>query len=98
MPVDYLKIDGMFVKNMVDDPIDHAMVKSINEIGHVMGMKTIAEFVENDEIKGMLREIGVDYAQGPGIGKPQPFTDIPGLSIHDKSDNIFPLGKKSTSI
>ena len=98
LPVDYLKIDGMFVKDMVDDPIDHAMVKSINEIGHVMGMKTIAEFVENDEIKGMLREIGVDYAQGNAIGKPQPITEIPGLLIHHKSDNIFPLGKKSTSI
>ncbi|MFT5134866.1 MAG: EAL domain-containing protein (putative c-di-GMP-specific phosphodiesterase class I), partial [Gammaproteobacteria bacterium] len=64
LPVDYLKIDGMFIKNIVDDPIDRAMVKSINEIGHVMGMQTIAEFVENDEIKGMLREIGVNYAQG----------------------------------
>ena len=76
LPVDYLKIDGMFVKDMVDDPIDHAMVKSINEIGHVMGMKTIAEFVENDAIKSKLAEIGVDYAQGYGIQKPQPFTDI----------------------
>jgi diguanylate cyclase (GGDEF)-like protein len=76
LPVDYLKIDGMFVKDMVDDPIDHAMVKSINEIGHVMGMKTIAEFVENDVIKGMLKEIGVNYAQGYGIGKPQPFPEL----------------------
>ncbi|MFT5349493.1 MAG: EAL domain-containing protein (putative c-di-GMP-specific phosphodiesterase class I), partial [Gammaproteobacteria bacterium] len=76
LPVDYLKIDGMFVKDIVDDPIDHAMVKSINEIGHVMGMKTIAEFVENDVIKGMLKEIGVDYAQGYGIGKPQPFDEL----------------------
>jgi diguanylate cyclase (GGDEF)-like protein/PAS domain S-box-containing protein len=72
LPVDYLKIDGMFVKDIVDDPIDHAMVKSINEIGHVMGMKTIAEFVENDMIKGMLKEIGVDYVQGYGVGKPEP--------------------------
>jgi diguanylate cyclase (GGDEF)-like protein/PAS domain S-box-containing protein len=76
LPVDYLKIDGMFVKDIVDDPIDHAMVKSINEIGQVMGMKTIAEFMENDEIKGMLQEIGVNYAQGYGIGKPQPFDDL----------------------
>ncbi len=76
LPVDYLKIDGMFVKDIVDDPIDHAMVKSINEIGHVMGMQTIAEFVENDEIKGMLREIGVNYAQGYGIHKPQPFSEL----------------------
>jgi diguanylate cyclase (GGDEF)-like protein/PAS domain S-box-containing protein len=76
MPVDYLKIDGMFVKDIFDDPIDHAMVKSINEIGHVMGMETIAEFVENDVIKGMLKEIGVNYAQGYGIEKPQPFDEL----------------------
>jgi EAL domain-containing protein (putative c-di-GMP-specific phosphodiesterase class I) len=76
LPVDYLKIDGMFVKDMINDPIDHAMVKSINEIGHIMGMKTIAEFVENDEIKGMLREIGVNYAQGYGIGKPRQFQGV----------------------
>ena len=76
LPVDYLKIDGMFVKDIVDDPIDRAMVKSINEIGHVMGMQTIAEFVENDVIKGMLKEIGVNYAQGYGIGKPQPLYEL----------------------
>ena len=73
MPTDYLKIDGAFVKNIVNDPIDRAMVKSINEIGHVMGMLTIAEFVENDEIKEVLKEIGVDCAQGFGLGKPEPF-------------------------
>jgi len=72
LPVDYLKIDGVFVKDIADNAIDHAMVKSINEIGHVMGMKTIAEFVENDVIKGMLKEIGIDYVQGYGIGKPKP--------------------------
>ena len=76
LPVDYLKIDGMFVKNIVDDPIDHAMVKSINEIGHVMGMQTIAEFVENDVIKGMLKEIGVNYGQGFGIGEPLPLDEL----------------------
>jgi diguanylate cyclase (GGDEF)-like protein/PAS domain S-box-containing protein len=76
LPVDYLKIDGMFVKDIVDDPIDYAMVKSINEIGHVMGMKTIAEFVENDKIKNMLKELDVDYVQGYGIGKPIPLTDL----------------------
>ncbi|MFT5503309.1 MAG: diguanylate cyclase (GGDEF)-like protein/PAS domain S-box-containing protein [Gammaproteobacteria bacterium] len=76
LPVDYLKIDGMFVKDMIDDPIDYAMVKSINEIGHVMGMKTIAEFVETEEIKNKLIEIGVDCAQGYGIGKPEPFTQL----------------------
>jgi len=76
LPVDYLKIDGMFVKGIVHDPIDHAMVKSINEIGQIMGMKTIAEFVENEKIKGVLQEIGVDYVQGYGIGKPMPFEHL----------------------
>ena len=76
LAVDFLKIDGIFVKNIIDDPIDRAMVKSINEIGHVMGMETIAEFVENDEIKGMLREIGVNFAQGYGIAKPIPFEEL----------------------
>ncbi|MGH8548299.1 MAG: EAL domain-containing protein [Methylococcales bacterium] len=78
LPVDYLKIDGMFVRDIVNDPIDYAMVKAINEIGKVMGMQTIAEFVENDEIKGMLKAIGVDYAQGYGIGKPQPLEELLG--------------------
>jgi diguanylate cyclase (GGDEF)-like protein len=76
LQVDYLKIDGIFVKDIADDPIDHAMVKSINDIGHVMGMKTIAEFVESNKIKGMLRKLGVDYAQGYEIGRPQPFEEI----------------------
>jgi len=76
LQVDYLKIDGIFVKDIADDPIDHAMVKSINEIGHVMGMKTIAEFVESKKIKDLLKELGVDYAQGYEIGRPQPFEEI----------------------
>lgn len=70
LPVDFLKIDGTFVKDMVDDPIDFAMVKSINDVGHVMGKQIIAEFVESDEILDKLREIGVDYAQGFGIARP----------------------------
>lgn len=81
MKVDYLKIDGMFIKDIVVDPIDYAMVKSINEIGHVMGMQTIAEFVEDDEIKGMLKGIGVDYAQGYGVGKPCPFNELLAQSV-----------------
>jgi diguanylate cyclase (GGDEF)-like protein/PAS domain S-box-containing protein len=76
LPVDYLKIDGMFVKDIVKDPIDFAMVKSINEVGQVMGMKTIAEFVENDEIKMKLKTIGVDFGQGYGLGRPKPIEDL----------------------
>ena len=52
------------------DPLDLAMVKSINDIGHVMGKKTIAEFVENQSILDIMEEIGIDYAQGYGIAKP----------------------------
>ena len=76
LPVDFLKIDGMFVKDIVDDPIDLAMVKSINDMGHVMGKQTIAEFVETDVILEKLREIGVDYAQGYGIGRPRPLEEM----------------------
>jgi EAL domain-containing protein (putative c-di-GMP-specific phosphodiesterase class I) len=75
LPVDFLKIDGQFVKDIVDDPIDAAMVKSINEIGHVMGIRTIAEFVENDAILNKLKEIGVDFAQGYGISRPEPLIE-----------------------
>lgn len=74
LPVDYLKIDGLFVKDILVDPIDLAMVKSINDIGHVMGKKTIAEFVESQAILEKLREVGVDYAQGYGIEKPKLLT------------------------
>lgn len=82
LPVDYLKIDGMFVKEIVDDSVDYAMVKSINEIGHIMGMQTIAEFVESDTIKHMLKEIGVDYAQGYGISKPLAFEEVVKLEVN----------------
>jgi diguanylate cyclase (GGDEF)-like protein len=70
-PVDFLKIDGAFVKDIINDPVDLAIVKSINEVGHVVGKQTIAEFVENAAILDKLRKIGVDYAQGHGIGRPQ---------------------------
>ncbi|MDE2304179.1 MAG: EAL domain-containing protein [Gammaproteobacteria bacterium] len=70
-PVDFLKIDGSFVKEILHDPIDREMVRSINEIGHLTGKQTIAEFAENAEIINMLRTLGVDYAQGYGISQPQ---------------------------
>jgi diguanylate cyclase (GGDEF)-like protein/PAS domain S-box-containing protein len=73
LDVDFLKIDGMFVKAIVNNKVDRAMVESINNVGHVMGLHTIAEFAENDEIINMLREIGVDYAQGYGVAKPELF-------------------------
>jgi diguanylate cyclase (GGDEF)-like protein/PAS domain S-box-containing protein len=75
-PVDFLKIDGSFVKEILNDPIDREMVRSINEIGHLTGKQTIAEFAENVEIINMLRSLGVDYAQGYGIASPQRIVKI----------------------
>ena len=72
LPVDFLKIDGMFIRDIHEDPIHLAMVQSINEVGHLMGMETVAEFVECDAIIKVLREVGVDYAQGYGICPPRP--------------------------
>ncbi len=73
LPVDYLKIDGAFVRSMQHDRIDYAMVKSINDIGHAMGKKTIAEYVENATIVQQLRTLGVDFAQGYEIARPEMF-------------------------
>ncbi len=70
-PVDFLKIDGSFVKEILHDPIDREMVRSINEIGHLTGKRTIAEFAENTEIITMLRGMGIDYAQGYGVSEPK---------------------------
>lgn len=72
LPVNFLKIDGSFIKDILDDPIDRAMVKSINEIGHIMGLQTIAEYVENDAIKNELILMQIDFLQGYGIARPEP--------------------------
>ena len=70
LPVDFLKIDGLFVRDILHDPINFELVKSINDIGHVTGKKTIAEFVEDRETMEALKGIGIDYAQGYAIGMP----------------------------
>lgn len=72
LDVDYLKIDGSFVKNMLEDEKDYTLVKSINQIGKEMGIKTIAEFVENEELRKRLVALNVDYVQGYGIARPVP--------------------------
>ncbi|HEY9634250.1 MAG TPA: EAL domain-containing protein [Coleofasciculaceae cyanobacterium] len=84
LPVDYLKIDGGFVKQIVSEPIDLAIVEAINHIGHVMGIQTIAEFVENETILDKVTAIGVDYAQGYSIAKPRPlaFNDRLPITAH----------------
>jgi len=71
IPVDYLKIDGAFVNDIDTNRINRAMVKSINEISHTMGMKTICEFVENEEVETILKELHVDYAQGHYYAEPE---------------------------
>ena len=82
LPVDLVKIDGSFVKEMATNPTDRAMVEAINHIGQVMGKRTIAEFVENDQTLAQLREIGVDFAQGYGVAKPKPFPSARPLDTH----------------
>ncbi len=75
LPVDFLKIDGAIIRDMVVDETSAAMVVAINQVGHTMNLRTIAEYVENDAIKKQLTEIGVDYAQGFAIGEPELFID-----------------------
>ncbi|KQQ56895.1 PAS domain S-box protein [Pseudomonas sp. Leaf127] len=74
LPVDFLKIDGSFVKDMLDNTVNRSMVEVINHIGHVMGKRTIAEYVETPLIEEVLREMGVDFAQGYLIGRPELLT------------------------
>ncbi len=75
LQVDFLKIDGFFVKDIENNQVDLAMVKSINDIGHVMGKKTIAEFVECETVLKTLQALKVDYAQGYHTGKPKPIEE-----------------------
>ncbi len=71
LPVDYLKIDGSFVRNIVTDPIDRAMADTINRVGHIMGLQTVGEFAESAAVINELRALGVDFAQGYGVQRPQ---------------------------
>ena len=94
LPVDYLKIAGNFVQDIVRDPVDHAMVDAINQIGHIMGLITIAESVESEEIMLKIRESGIDYGQGYWIGEPKPFAEV--LAEHytrSRGENIQPLNR-----
>jgi diguanylate cyclase (GGDEF)-like protein/PAS domain S-box-containing protein len=73
--VDYVKLDGSLVRDVATSRVSQAMVHAVNYVAHVMGMKSIAEFVESEDIMAALRKLSVDYAQGYAIGKPQPFID-----------------------
>ena len=81
LPVDFLKIDGSFVKDIADDPMDLAMVQAIHAIGHVMGLKTIAEYVASEAIAQKLRDIGVDYGQGYHLGMPRPLAELGSVRL-----------------
>ena len=74
LPVDFLKIDGVFIRDIANNAINRAMVKAINEVGHVMGICTVAEYVEDDLTLAVVRELGVDYAQGYAVGQLRPLT------------------------
>ena len=87
LPVDYVKIDGRFVKNMANSRVDQAMVKAMNEIAHALGKQTIAEFVENEECFRLLAEYGVDYGQGYHLGRPD--ITLPCQAIVDHTGNAI---------
>ena len=76
LPVDYLKIDGVFVRGIVDDPVSRTLVGNISDIGHLLGKITIAEYAEDEGTIEQLRELGVDYAQGHGISRPIPLDQM----------------------
>ena len=81
LPVDYLKIDGIFIQELANNRIDQAMVASINNIGHIMGLKTIAEFVEDAATLNILRQIGVDYVQGYYLSRPEPMESLTSVRV-----------------
>lgn len=76
LEVDFIKIDGSFVRSMMEDEIDSSIVEAVNNIGHIAGIQTIAEFVENEAILQKLTTLGVDFAQGWAIERPQPFSKL----------------------
>ena len=79
LPVDYLKIDGSFIRRLDQDTLSLAIVNSINDIGHQIGLRTIAEHVENESVLAKVRSAGVDYAQGYGIGRARPLAELAAL-------------------
>jgi diguanylate cyclase (GGDEF)-like protein/PAS domain S-box-containing protein len=74
LPVDFLKIDGVFIRDIASNAINRAMVKAINEVGHVMGISVVAEYVEDEQTLAVVRELGLDYAQGYAVGTLRPLT------------------------
>ena len=94
LPVDYLKIDGSFVRDLQHDPFNRTLVSNINEIGHLLGKQTVAECAEDAETIAILAELGVDYAQGFGVAPPQPLEEI--LALAGSEDLISSIDSPRT--
>ena len=89
LPVDKLKIDGAFVQSLDTSKVDRAMVQSMNQVAHALGKQTIAEFVQNEKTLNILRDYGVDFAQGHYLGKPLPTIDTKQTFIITKDSSII---------
>ncbi len=94
--MDYLKIDGSFIRNLTGSVVDREIVSSINDIGHRLGVQTVAESVEDEETLGTLRAIGVDYAQGYVIGRPVPVEQL--LEARGSTRRTRPDGGEMTGL
>jgi EAL domain-containing protein (putative c-di-GMP-specific phosphodiesterase class I) len=92
LPVDYIKIDGYFASELINNPVNYSIIEAVNHIGHVMGLKIIAESVENDAIFRKIKECGVDFVQGYGIERPQP---LETLFTHAGNSNVTQFPKSS---
>jgi len=98
LPVDYIKIDGSFVRNMLHDPVDAAMVEAIHRIGRVMGKQTIAESVETAATLEALRSVGVDFAQGNAIAPPTLFAPPGGRKRHERTKRLDDQAQRSPAV
>ncbi len=87
LPVDFIKIDGEFVRDIINDPMDRAIVSAINDIGHEIGLITVAEYVENHEVLDLLKQIGIDYVQGFAVDKPKTW----------RPDNVVHLNARNST-
>jgi EAL domain-containing protein (putative c-di-GMP-specific phosphodiesterase class I) len=91
MPVDFLKIDGAFVQNSPADAADLAMVTSINQVAHILGIRTVAEYVENRAIRDAMARVGVNYGQGSALAVPQPLLEIIA-TLQPPDTRVLPAG------
>jgi diguanylate cyclase (GGDEF)-like protein/PAS domain S-box-containing protein len=98
LPVDYIKIDGSFVRNMLHDPVDAAMVEAIHRIGRVMGKQTIAESVETAATLEALRSVGVDFAQGNAIAPPTLFAPPGGRKRHERAERLLDTAQRAPAV